>query len=68
MYFNKEQFSKCLDFIESSMYDYLECNISLQPSIKNEDKEDLLDVTNILNAVKTLRKIKFEDYNDESNK
>lgn len=68
MYFNKEQFSKCLDCIESSMYDYLECTISLQPSIKEEDKEDLLDVTNILNAVKTLRKINFEDYNDESDK
>lgn len=66
MYFNKEQFNKCLDFIEQSLVDYLECSISLQPSLNDEDKEDLIDVCNQLNAVKLLRRIKYDDYVEET--
>ena len=64
MYFNKEQFNKCLDFIESAMIDYLECSISLQPKLEANDKEDLVDVCNTLNAIRILRNVDYDDYNE----
>lgn len=63
VYFNKEQFNKCLDFIESAMIDWLECSIDLQ-HLEGNDKEDLVDVCNTLNAVRVLRNIDYDDYDE----
>lgn len=75
MLWNKEVFNKMLDFIEDSIRDNLACEISLQEDIKvtdkriefvNKDTEELfMSDAKLLIAVKELRSIQWDDYNDE---
>ena len=64
MYFNKELFNKCLDSIEASTIDYIECSVDTT-SLSKQEQEDLIDCCKKLEAVKELRKIKWDDYEDD---
>ena len=65
MVFDKELFNKCLDFIESAMQECLICDIDINTYDFKEDKMDFNDICKKLVAIKELRTIKYETYNDE---